>query len=162
MYWWLPSVPRATNDKKLFLEFRQMIGGSNVYPDPLELNLEPTGDQDFLEARVFGGTMIRAQLNNKVYTDIRNGLPPYRQRFSGNGSMSRRYPIDQAHGVMVRCLQTATTEELLTQSMLQLRYELVHFGVPDSVFQQALARVLVTVKRIGSEAQAEAMAVSGS
>ena len=31
----------STDDKKHFVEFRQMIGGSNVYPDPLELNLEP-------------------------------------------------------------------------------------------------------------------------
>ena len=54
-----------------------------VYSPPRCLNMEPQGNQDFLEANVtFSGNQLcklALSLNNKVVVDALYRLPPYRQ-----------------------------------------------------------------------------------
>ena len=48
-----------------------------VYPPPLCLNMEPRGDQEFLEANVtVAGNQLALSLNNKVAAGIVYRLPP--------------------------------------------------------------------------------------
>ena len=46
------------SDKVLLVEFKKGIGGSAIYPAPLDLNVTDLGDQEFLEALVFGGPTL--------------------------------------------------------------------------------------------------------
>ena len=151
----------SADHKEAFAAFRLSISGSNVYPAPLNLNCEPVGDSDFLESRILGGRRLAAQLNNKVYDDIVQGKPPYRRRFARVGH-SHRYLVEQVRGVMIRCVQTATTNRRLELSLLQLSLELLVCGVTPCIYSSALALALKTVNRMGTNDQAEAMARSGS
>ena len=76
-----------------------------VYPPPLCLNMEPRGDQEFLEANVtVAGNQLALSLNNKVTADILYRLPPYRQRLSPK--MSRAANRTVLSGILTRILQS--------------------------------------------------------
>ena len=53
---------RSDSEVILANSFMLMLGGESVYKPPLKLNLEPRGDQDFLEARVFQGEELSMKL----------------------------------------------------------------------------------------------------
>ena len=63
--------------------FVSELSEPTVYPPPLCLNMEPQGNQEFLEANVtVAGNQLALNINNKVTADILYRLPPYQQRLS--------------------------------------------------------------------------------
>ena len=64
--------------------FMEWLAGPSVYPAPLKLNLEPEGDQEFLEAHILVGHQLQCTIQNKVYSDILAAKAPYRQRVALN------------------------------------------------------------------------------
>ena len=58
--------------------FVTKLNKHTVYPSPLCLNMEPQGNQEFLEANVtVSGNQLALSLNNKVVVDASYRLPPY-------------------------------------------------------------------------------------
>ena len=63
--------------------FVHELNKPTVYPPPICLNMEPQGNQEFLEENVtVTGNQITLSLNNKFVVRALYRLPPYRQRLS--------------------------------------------------------------------------------
>ena len=136
------------------LQFRAAIEGSGVYPAPLDLNLEPIGDSDFLEGQIRGGGSLQATLLNKTALDIIEGREPYRRRFADLPEMCARDAVDLATGIIIRSTQMCTTPELLDQMLWCLKLEVAthrNEGLQNKVFDRALARADHTLLRQGNE-----------
>ena len=117
-----------------------------VYPPLLCLNMEPRGNQEFLEANVtvhVAGTQLALSRNNKVAADIVYRLPPYRQRLSPK--MPRAANRTVLSGILTRILQsTCSDNKLITMCILALQYEVRHCHLeghpPKQVTAQAQFR----------------------
>ena len=113
------------------------------YPHPLCLNLEPVGDQDFLESRIISSKEIGPQvyLNNKVAADAIAGKPPYRQRLDPVG-MSSRTLVDRISEIALRAVQAASAEVVLRWSLLALKLEVMASGT-------SLPKLAIAIQQIG-------------
>ena len=70
------STPQQLVKIQAFVEW---MGSQDAYEAPLVLNVEPEGDQEFLEAKIYSeGRELWAQLHSKV--DYMGGKQPYRRR----------------------------------------------------------------------------------
>ena len=120
-------------------EFLDTLASEDVYPPPLQLNLEPEGDQDFLEARVFKswGT-VKVKLLNKVVEDKLAGREGYRQRLAATPYMSQRELNEQVRGITIRAVQTCSDWSLLRESLNELRYECLAHAKTERPFHQAV------------------------
>ena len=101
-----------------------------VYPLPLKLNVEPEGDQEFLEAEVLksDGT-VKLKLMNKVVQDIVAGREGYRQRLAPPPYMSQKQLLDLVRGIANRAVQTCSDWYLLRMCLSELHYECMqHIG----------------------------------
>ena len=110
-----------------------------MYPPPLKLNVEPFGDQDFLEAKVWTDSSgLHSRLLNMVVKDQLLGLPPYRRRQGDHTTMTRRTAQTLVDGIALRCLQYASDSLMLAVSLLELKYEVITSGVALGVFHKAV------------------------
>ena len=91
-----------------------------VYPAPLCLNMEPQGNQLFLEANAIGsGNRLAISLNNTVVADALYRLPPYRQRLSSNVPNAANRRVLQ--GILTRPMQSTSSDELIVTGVLALQ-----------------------------------------
>ena len=97
--------------------------GSVPYPPPLVLNLEPFGEQEFLETAVSGGERVSLVMLMKRFADLQADKQPYRARFSRYAS--RRKTIELAAGIITRAVQYTTPTVRLKLTLLQLQAELI-------------------------------------
>ena len=78
-----------------------------AHPPPPCLNMEPHGNQEFIEANAIvtvAGSQLALSLNNKVTTDILYRLPPYRQRLPNK--VSRAANRAALSGILTGILQS--------------------------------------------------------
>ena len=111
-------------------EFVEFMASEAVYPLPLKLNVEPEGDQEFLEAEVLksDGT-VKLKLMNKVVQDIVAGREGYRQRLASPPFMSQKQSSDLVRGIATRAVQACSDSSLLRSCLDELHYECVkHIG----------------------------------
>ena len=76
---------RNPDEKAAAEAFVSELSKPTVYSPPVCLNMEfePRGNQEFLEANVtVAGNQLALSINNKVTADILYRLPPYQQRLS--------------------------------------------------------------------------------
>ena len=111
-----------------------------LYPPPLQLNLEPPGQQEFLETAVTGGDKISLQMLMKRYTDIVAKRDHYRVRFSKLAS--RRTNRNLATGIITRAVQYTTPVQTLKLTLQQLQVEMLRDGIAKGVYCEAVACVL--------------------
>ena len=114
--------------------------GSVPYPPPLVLNLEPFGEQEFLETAVSGGERVSLVMLMKRFADLQADKQPYRARFSRYAS--RRATIELAAGIITRAVQYTTPTVRLKLTLLQLQAELISEGIARGVYSEALYRVV--------------------
>ena len=124
-----------------------------VHPSPLCLNMEPQGNQEFLEANVtVSGGQLALSINNKVTTDILYRLPPYRQRLSNKVSRAANRAV--LSGSFTRTLQSTSDDELITMCILALSYETQHHKLNGCLIRQVISRARNKAReRKGSEAE---------
>ena len=132
---------RTTAERTKVLTYVDWLG-REPYPPPLQLNLEPEGPQDFLEAsvRMMDG-QVSCMINNQVMADMAKGMPPYRQRLPHPGTVSRTELRDLVLGIGVRAVQYASGPVQVETSLLLLKLEVLLTGHPCSVFTE-VARIL--------------------
>ena len=122
--------------------FVSELSKSAVYHPPLCLNMEPRGNQEFLEANVtVAGNQLALSLNNKVTADILYRLPPYRQRLSPK--MSRAASRTVLSGILTRIVQSTSDSKLITMSIPALQYEAQlprHYHLEDHLLKQVIAQ----------------------
>ena len=83
-----------------------------VYFPQLCLNMEPQGNQEFLEANVtVTGNQLALSLNNKMVVDALYRLPPYRQRMSPKVSNAANRRVLQV--TLTRIVQSTNSDELI-------------------------------------------------
>ena len=126
--------------------FMLLLGGKFFYKPPLKLNLEPRGDQDFLEARVFQGEELSMMLNNKVAADIATGKPPYRQRIPRANTVPRRTLKAMVRNLILRCIQSATSPAMLFRSLDEARQEVATTLKSESEFKVAVRSAMIAVE----------------
>ena len=140
--------------------FMKWIASADVYPPPLKLNVEPEGDQDFLEARVFtrnGDVCVK--LNNKVVSDITSRKEQYRRRLPDTADVSYNTARSLVTGVATRAVQaTSADADLLHCCLLELQVECLACGYGNRLIKKALCWIL---KRYGSEHVQKAIIETG-
>ena len=110
-----------------------------VYPPPLCLNMEPQGNQEFLECNVVvSGNQLALSLNNKVVVDALYRQPPYRQRLSSKVSNAANRSV--LHGILTRIMQSTNSDELIVTGVLALQYETRHYKIKDSLLGQVVSQ----------------------
>jgi hypothetical protein len=110
-----------------------------VYPPPLCLNMEPQGNQEFLECNVVvSGNQLALSLNNKVVVDALYRQPPYRQRLSSKVSNAANRSV--LYGILTRIMQSTNSEELIVTGVLALQYETRHYKIKDSLLGQVVSQ----------------------
>lgn len=130
--------------------FVQWLSSTSVFPPPLVLNVEPEGDQDFLEAKILRlGGRVECRLNNKVVADYLKGKEPYRLRLLPIRAASRETAVASVEDIATRCVQYASNATQLTISLLELRLEVLISRLPNSVFWTAWKRTLKRYKSDG-------------
>ena len=123
------------------------------------LNIDPRGNQEFLEANVtVAGNQPALSLNNKVAADILYRLPPYRQRLPFK--MSRAANRTVLSGILNRILQFTSDSKLITMCILALEYEARHYLLEGHLLKQVIAqpqfRARVREEKNAKEALAKA------
>ena len=109
------------------------------YPPPLKLNMEPIGDQEFLEGKVTSSKSgLHVRLYNQVVADLMSGREPYRRRLGTSTTVYTRDLKGLGIGIATRCAQYATSSELLKFTLEELNLECQGFDVPDAVYSAAL------------------------
>ena len=117
----------------------------SVYPPPLCLNMEPQGNQEFLEANVtVSDNQLALSLNNKVVVDALYRLPPYRQRLSTKVSRAANRRVMQ--GILTRIIQSTSSDELIVTGILALRYEAQYYQMQDSLIRQVVSQAQVQAR----------------
>lgn len=130
---------RNPDDEAAAEAFVSELSKPTVYPPPLCLNMEPRGDQQFLEANVtVAGNQLALSLNNKATADILYRLPPYRQRLSTK--MSRAANRTVFSGIITRILQSTSDSKLITMCILALQYEARDYHLEDLLLKQVIAQ----------------------
>ena len=132
---------RSTRDRSNLNTFLQHLGSAEVYPPPLKLNLEPTGDQEFLETMICGGLNLTMNLQNKVYTDAVCGST-HRRRMGSKETTSARDLSILLYGIIIRITQFSSTNELIINSLLKLRYEAVFYGIGEGPVLRAIRKAM--------------------
>ena len=97
-----------------------------VYSPPRCLNMEPQGNQEFLEANVtVSGNQLALSHNSKVAVDALYRLPPYQRPRQGvpskvyvSNSTNRR----MLQGILTRIMQSTSSDEL-TVAVLAMQFE---------------------------------------
>ena len=121
--------------------FVHKLNKPTSYPPPLFLNMEPQGNQEFLEANVtvhVSGNQLALSLNNKVVVDALYRLPPYRQRLSTKASRAANRRVVQ--GILSRIMQSTSSDELIVTGILALRYEAQYYKIHDSLIRQDVSQ----------------------
>lgn len=121
-------------------EFMLWLASPLVYPPPLVLNLEPEGDQDFLESRVLldDDGQLELQLHNEVVADYIARRAPYRRRLCGPPDVSSRVTFSLVANIALRALQYCSSGPRLAESLLQLKLECIASGVCLGAFNRAV------------------------
>ena len=122
----LLHVCRNPDEEAAAEAFVSELSKPTVYPSPLCLNMEPRGNQEFLEANVtVAGNQLALSLNNKVTADILYRLTPYRQRLSPK--MSRATNRTVLSGILTRIVQSTSDSKFVAMCILALQYETRHY-----------------------------------
>jgi hypothetical protein len=125
--------------------FVHELNKPTVYPPPLCLNMEPQGNQEFLEANVtVSDNQLALSLNNKVVVDALYRLPPYRQRLSTKVSRAANRRVMQ--GILTRIIQSTSSDELIVTGILALRYEAQYYQMQDSLIRQVVSQAQVQAR----------------
>ena len=130
---------RNPNEVTTVEAFVSELNKPTVYPPPLCLNMEPRGNQEFLEANVtVAVSQLALRLNNKVTTDILYRLPPYRQRLSNKVFRAANRAV--LSGILTRILQSTSDDELITMTLciLAFSYEAQHYKLDDCLIKQVI------------------------
>ena len=136
----LVGIVRA-NDTTRVQQFVNWLASPEVYPRPLQLNLEAEGDQGFLEARVVKAGTVRTKILNKVVVDILAQRHRYRQRLST--AMPRHQLQMLVTGLVLRAVQNSTAGmQLLLQALIEIRYEALVDAGSDRYFAKAIHNML--------------------
>ena len=123
--------------------FVAKLTGDQAYGYPLVLNVEPEGDQEFLEAKIYSkGTRLWAKLNNKVVADGMQGVAPYRRRLPLAEATNQNDRAKLIAGTIVRIRQIGEANTLL-QSLAELKLEAMLAGYGEQDYRRgAMAIVL--------------------
>ena len=132
--------------KQRAITYIEQLQGTAIYPPPLCLNVEPIGDQEFLETTISGGSTITMKLLNKVFADQVADRQPYRQRLSGTQQRSTRDSVSLIQGIVLRGTQFAYPTERLVETLLEVQYEASRSGVEPYVYRKAASRVMRSCK----------------
>ena len=120
----------------------EYLGSPKVLPPPPKLNVEDSGDQDFLEARVFvRGGQLHSRLLNLVVLDYLAGRPPYRRRIPTVRSASNREIQLVVEGIATRCVQACSSTQTLVWSLLELWLEVLISEVGGGHFTVAMRTI---------------------
>ena len=129
---------RNPDDEAAAEAFVSELSKPTVQPPPLRLNMEPRGNQEFLETNTtVAGGRLALSLNNKVTAGILYRLPPYPQRPSAKMSTAANRTV--LSGILTRILQSAIDSELITMCILALRYEAQHYKPDGCLLKQVTA-----------------------
>ena len=129
---------------------------ARAYPPPLQLNIEPIGDQDFLEARLRIRAELELELLNKVVEDIAARKAPYRQRIPAMHTRPRRELIGLVGGIILRCIQTCSPQTLLF-SLRGVELESYWATKDRAVFAQAVVKQIHRLRNLGMDEKARVL-----
>ena len=109
-----------------FQAFVEWMGSQDAYEAPLVLNVEPEGDQEFLEANFYSeGRELWAQLHNKVAIDYNmGGKQPYQRRLPLECSLPTAEKIKLVSGLMTRIKQVVHRQQDLLHCLVDLRVKI--------------------------------------
>ena len=127
------------------------IADSKVYPAPLCLNMEPEGDQEFLEAFVHGSNAVGVRLLNKVADDVLAGNEGYRQRLAGLDFMSGKEVRALIAGIITRAVQCSLRPTDLFYAMVQLQVEVTAAGIGLKHLRRAAFQRVKRMERLSTE-----------
>ena len=110
----------------------------HAYEAPLVLNVEPEGDQEFLEAKVYSeGMELWARLHNKVTKDFMASLPPYRQRLPNKDTPPIVEQVKLVACTMTRIRQLTKPDAPMLQCLIDLKLKTVAARYSSCVFTKA-------------------------
>ena len=143
------------------LDFVKWIGSKEAYEHPLILNVEPEGDQEFLEAKIRSeGKKLWAHLYNKVTVDIMAGKQPYRRRLPARSSVAVADQVDLIGGTITRIRQLTKVDSSLLDCLLDLRIEAKSAGYSPQAFRKALQRLSSNGSKVLTEEEKEMFIMS--
>ena len=129
--------------------FVEELNKPTVYPPPHCLNMEPQGNQEFLEANdivTVSGNQLALSLNNKVVVDALYRLPPYRQRLSSKVSNAANRRVLQ--GILTKIMQSTSSDELIVTGVIALQYEARYYSIKDSLLSQVVSQAQAQAREI--------------
>ena len=130
-------------EAKLFMEW---LASPEVYPPPLVLNVEPEGDQEFLEARVVThDDNLCSVFRNTTAVDICEGKNQYRRRLPHAGQVREEEVQKLVQGIATRAVQmtSGSDGELLYHCLRELKLEVSFSGLPPRLFARAIHYILL-------------------
>ena len=131
----------CVNEEEVLRAMQFVRWVKTAYPPPLVLNVEPSGDQEFLEAKVssdFFGP--HCKMMNKVTADYVAARQPYRQRLASTVTMYRRLQRTLIDGIATRAYRYASSTKQMTllHSLWELQLEMAAVGIPQTMFHSVL------------------------
>ena len=110
-----------------------------AYPPLLVLNVEPSGDQEFLEAKISSDFLgLHCKMMNKVTADYVAVCQPYRQRLASTATMYSRLQQTLIDGIATRAYQYASCKKQMLHSLWELQLEMASVGIPQTTFHGVL------------------------
>jgi len=142
-------------------EFIQWLGSHGAYEEPLVLNVEPEGDQEFLEAKVYHENMeLWARLHNKVTKDFMARLPPYRRRLPDRDSTPKAEQIKLVASTMTRIRQLTKPDVSMLQCLIDLKLETEAAGYASQIFLRAARSQWLSTSNVLKEEEKELFVLS--
>ena len=137
------------------------LGSYGAYEEPLVLNVEPEGDQEFLEAKVYSEDMeLWARLHNKVTKDFMARLPPYRRRVPDRDSTPVAEQIKLVASTVTRIRQLTKPNVSMIQCLIDLKLETVAAGYGRQVFLRAARSQWLSKSNLLKEKEKELFVLS--
>ena len=129
----------CANEEEVLRAMQFVRWVKTAYPPPLVLNVEPNGDQEFLEAKVPSDFLgLQCKVMNKVTADYVTARQPYRQRLASTVTMYRRMQHTLIDGIATRAFQYASSTKQMLHSLWELQLEMASVGIPQTIFHSVL------------------------
>ena len=142
-------------------EFMEWLGSYGAYEEPLVLNVEPEGDQEFLESKVYRENMeLWARLHNKVTKDFMARLPPYRRRLPDRESTPKAEQIKLVASTMTRIRQLTKPDVSMLQCLIDLKLETEAAGYARQIFLRAARSQWLPTSNVLNEEEKELFVLS--
>ena len=119
--------------------FVEELNKPSAHPPPLCLNMEPHGNQEFLEANVtVSGNQLALSLNSKLLVDALYRLPPYRRWLSSKAPAAANRSVLQA--ALARTTQSTSSNELIVTGVSALQYGARYYRIKGSLRGQVVSQ----------------------